>query len=165
MSMQGMYGMKPPSAKDMASQIMKDLDTNGDGVLSADEISKGGERAKKILQADTNGDGQVTLDELLADISKNMPPMPGMQPPSASDIVTQIMDDLDTNKDGVLSADEISKGGERAKKILEADANGDGKVTKDELLADISKKMASMSTYLMAQSDQTDKNSSVSVLA
>jgi Ca2+-binding EF-hand superfamily protein len=134
-----MLQMKKPSASDIASKIMKKLDTNGDGVLSTDEISKGGEHAKKILAADANGDGNVTLDELLADISKHQPgSMDGMQPPSASDMASKIMKELDTNGDGVLSTDEIGKS-DHAKQILGADANGDGQVTMDELVADISK--------------------------
>jgi Ca2+-binding EF-hand superfamily protein len=145
MSILSMLQMKLPSANDIASKIMKKLDTNGDGVLSADEISKGGERAKMILGADANGDGNVTLDELLADISKHQKgSMEGMQPPSASDIASKIMKELDTNGDGVLSTDEISKSGQNAKMIQAADANGDGKVTMDELIADISKNQQSI---------------------
>jgi Ca2+-binding EF-hand superfamily protein len=165
MSMQSMFGMQPPSASNMASQIMGDLDTDGDGVLSTDEISKGGERAQKILGADADGDGYVTEDELLADISKKTAGMNGMHPPSASNIASHIMDKLDTNGDGVLSTDEINAGGKRSQNILEADTNGDGKVTMDELLADISKKIASISNFLTVQSEQTDKNSNVNVLA
>jgi hypothetical protein len=37
---------------------------------------------------------------------------------------------LDTNKDGVLDADEIAKAPEALKKL---DKNGDGKITRDEL--------------------------------
>jgi Ca2+-binding EF-hand superfamily protein len=165
MSMQSMFGMKPPSASNIASHIMDKLDTDGDGALSTDEISKDGKRAKKILEADTNGDGKVTMDELLAYISKKTAGMNGMHPPSASDIASHIMDKLDTNGDGVLSTDEINAGGKRSQNILEADTNGDGKVTMDELLADISKKIASISNFLTVQSEQTDKNSNVNVLA
>jgi Ca2+-binding EF-hand superfamily protein len=135
--------MNRPSASDIASKIMKKLDTNGDGVLSADEISKS-DHAKQILGADANGDGNVTLDELLADISKHQPgSMDGMQPPSASDMASKIMKELDTNGDGVLSTDEIGKS-DHAKQILGADANGDGQVTMDELVADISKHQQNM---------------------
>jgi len=139
-----MLQMKPPSASDMASKIMKELDTNGDGVLSTDEISKSGEHAKDILGADADGDGNVTLDELLADISKHQPGMGGMQPPSAEDMASRIMEELDTDGDGVLSTDEISKSTEHSKDILGGDADGDGNVTMDELVADISKHQENM---------------------
>jgi Ca2+-binding EF-hand superfamily protein len=146
MSMFMLYGMQKPSASDMVSRILSDLDTDGDGALSTEEIGKAGKHAKDILKADANGDGVVSQDELLSDITKKMqngmmPPM-GMQP-NADDMASKIIDDLDTNGDGVLSADEISKAGKLAQNILGADANGDGVVTKDELVADITKKMAS----------------------
>lgn len=149
-SMSALYRMQQPSASDMAGMILKDLDTNGDGVLSADEIGKAGKHAKDILSADADGNGSVTLDELVSDITKKMksggmPPPPfmgGMQPPGADDIASKIIDALDTNGDGVLSADEISKAGKYAQNILGADTDGDGVVTKDELAADITKKMA-----------------------
>jgi len=166
MSMSLLYGMQKPGASDIASKILKALDTNGDGVLSTDEIRKAGKHAKHILGADANGDGTVTLDELISGITKKMesgtmalPPMDGMQPPGVSDIVSNIIDELDTNGDGVLSAVEISKGGERAQRLLGADANGDGNVTKDELLSQITEDMKMFSKYLAGQSDQTVQNS------
>jgi Ca2+-binding EF-hand superfamily protein len=134
-----------PSASNIASSIMDKLDTNDDGVLSTEEIGKSKKNGQKILEADTNEDGTVTLDELLSDISKNMGNMPPMmQQPDASGIAKHILDELDTNGDGVLSSDEISKGGKRAQRILGADADGDGTVTMDELVSDISKKQGKM---------------------
>ncbi|MGD0077627.1 MAG: hypothetical protein ABSB91_03260 [Sedimentisphaerales bacterium] len=152
MSMFSLYGMQKPSASDIVSKIFEKLDTNGDGSLSADEISKAGKRAKNILGADANGDGIVTQDELLSDITKKMnngmtPLMGMMQPPSADDIAGKIIDNLDTNGDGVLSTDEINNGGDLAQRILKADSNGDGVVTKDELVADIEKHMASRQAH------------------
>jgi Ca2+-binding EF-hand superfamily protein len=156
MSMASLFGTQQSSASDIASRIMSKLDANGNGVLSTEEISKGkqhGHHGHQLLDADTNKDGTVTLDELLSYISNNMGNMsPMMQPPDASDRAKHIMDQLDTNGDGVLSADEISKGGKRAQKILGADANGDGNVTMDELVSDISKRQANMK-----QSGQADQ--------
>ena len=53
--------------------IFAALDTNGDGVISADEIANA---ATSLLKLDKNGDGQLTMDEL-------MPPRP--QPPAPAD--------------------------------------------------------------------------------
>ena len=61
-------------------------------------------------------------------------------------MASNIIDELDTNKDGVLSLDEILAGGEKAKKILEADSDGDGQVSKDELVEDITKMQQQMGT-------------------
>jgi len=125
MSMSFMYGMQKPRASDIVSKIFEELDTNGDGVLSADEISKAGKKAQNILGADANGDGVVTKDELSADITKKM----------ASHRAHHIMSKLDTNGDGSLSTDEINNGGSTAQSILPADTNGDGVVSMAELIA------------------------------
>jgi hypothetical protein len=47
------------------------LDTNGDGVISADEIANA---AASLLKLDKNGDGQLTMDELMPPRPK--PPVP-----------------------------------------------------------------------------------------
>ena len=169
MAMSMLYGMQntqKPSASDMVSKILAELDTDGDGSLSADEISKAGKHAKDIFGADANGDGIVTQDELLADITKKMEsgmmsPI-GMQPPSADDMASQIIKEFDTNGDGVLSADELSKAGKKAQNILGADANGDGVVTKDELSADITKKMASHKAHHIMSKLDTNGDGSLS---
>jgi len=128
-------------ASSLADSLMGELDTDGDGILSSEEINNAGDLTDKLLGADSDDDGSVTLDELVADISKNeqRPPMP---PPSeeedAESMATNIMDELDTNQDGVLSAEEIAAGGEKAQNILGADSDGDGQVTYDELVEDIS---------------------------
>jgi Ca2+-binding EF-hand superfamily protein len=161
MSMLSLYSMQKPSASDIVSKILGNLDADGDGALSTEEIGKAGKFAKHLLKADANGDGVVTKDELLSDITKKMDsgmmsPMGAMQPPSADDMAGKIIDDLDTNGDGVLSADEISKAGNLAQNILGADANGDGVVTKDELSADITKKMASHQARMQQSSTSDD---------
>jgi Ca2+-binding EF-hand superfamily protein len=125
MAMSFLYGMQKPSASDMVSKIFEELDANGDGVLSADEISKAGKKAQNIIGADANGDGVVTKDELSADITKKM----------ASHRAHHIMSKLDTNGDGSLSTDEINNGGSVAQSILPADTNGDGVVSMAELIA------------------------------
>ncbi len=145
---------KKPDATSMANSLMDKLDTNSDGSLSTDEISQApDDLASKIAGADSDEDGSVSLEELIADITKfeeNRPQMPPPPPPpsedSAEDTASSIIDELDTNKDGVLSLDEILAGGENAKKILEADTDGDGQVSKDELVEDITKMQQQMGT-------------------
>ena len=123
--------------------LMKALDKDGNGELSAAEIA-GAAAALKSL--DKNKDGKLTEDEL-------RPPMPpggfggpggergergerggpgGMMggPPDPSQMVSMLMAN-DKNKDGKLSKDELS---ERMQGIMaRADTNKDGKLTRDEL--------------------------------
>ncbi len=135
MPMPRMYGMGPPSPSDMASRVIDDLDTNGDGVLSADEISKGSQRAQRILDADANDDGSVTKDELISKITEDMENMEGFpglpdgeQPDinqlksilaqvgteqsdesnqSATDLLTQILSQLNLSDDEIKTVLEM----------------------------------------------------------
>jgi hypothetical protein len=66
---QDMQGPPPPPP----NPILKALDTNGDGVISADEITNA---STALKQLDANGDGQLTQDEL-------RPPCP-MGPPGST---------------------------------------------------------------------------------
>jgi hypothetical protein len=66
----------PPGPSDLAAKLIRDTDSNGDGTLSADEISAAmskGDKASSvssddltaaIAKLDTNGDGQLSADEL-----------------------------------------------------------------------------------------------------
>lgn len=113
------------------------LDANHDGVISADEIANAPTALKTL---DKNGDGQLTKDEY-------MPPRPqgdGQQggPPPADNQsdssqakpqhpLPPIIAALDTNGDGVISADEIANA---SASLLKLDKNGDGQLTRDEIM-------------------------------
>ncbi len=59
-------------------------------------------------------------------------------PPSPEDFAAKLLEDLDTDTDGALSADEIGAADDpRLQELLEAaDADGDGLLTKSEIVAD-----------------------------
>ena len=92
--------------------IIQALDTNHDGIISAEEIANAPAALKTL---DKNGDGQLTPDEY-------MPPRPqggpGGPPPGDGAgpsgqgrhhrPVPPIIAALDTNGDGIISADEIA---------------------------------------------------------
>jgi EF-hand domain pair/EF hand len=111
--------------------VMKALDKDGNGELSAAEIA-GAAAALKTL--DKNKDGKLTEDEL-------RPPMPmggfggergGMMggPPDPSQLVNMLMAN-DKNRDGKLSKAELP---ERMQGIMaRADTNKDGSLSKEEL--------------------------------
>jgi hypothetical protein len=133
----GMNDRRPPP-----SPLFMVLDVNHDGVIDADEIANASAELKTL---DKNGDGKLTQDELRpprpprpdnsADGNTNSPPRwdgpgggpgaNGHRPPPDPLFMA-----LDVNHDGVIDADEIANA-PAALKML--DANGDGKLTRDEL--------------------------------
>lgn len=93
--------------------------------------------------------GKEVIVVEISQIGQNMPisGMSGMGPPSASSIASRVIDDLDTNEDGVVSEDELIKAGKLALKIFGADADGDGCVTEDELISKISEEMEGLEGF------------------
>jgi Ca2+-binding EF-hand superfamily protein len=111
------------SAKPTGSEFAA-MDTNNDGKISLDEYTA---HAKaKFDSMDTDHDGKVTLAELNAAYDKMGGKMNGT---SAADRLKK----LDTNGDGVISADEYQA---NAKAMFEKlDTNKDGFLSKAELEA------------------------------
>lgn len=100
--------------------VLQMLDVNADGTLQEDEIQAA---STSLLKLDRNHDGQITPDEYL----------PQEQDRQGQNDLAQRLMSLDRNGDGVLSADEMP---ERMQPLFQrADANHDGKVTKDEIAA------------------------------
>ncbi len=122
----------------LASQIVKTADSDGDGVLSSSETKLSTE---VFQQLDTDGSGQLTAEELLSGLEssrpRQMPPPPPQGPPpgermDSSKLASSILSDEDGNGDGVLSADET---GLSSTDFNTLDTDGDGKVTSTELQA------------------------------
>ena len=88
-----------------ATARFNEIDTNGDGNLSAEELAAASERAKEeriakmIEKRDENGDGVLSQDE--------------MQP--KTDRTDRMFKRLDANDDGVISAEEFEKMKDRRK--------------------------------------------------
>ena len=120
----------PPSSTDIANKVIGAVDTDGDGQLSLDEIEKalgadttsGTDAASQAFaKLDTNGDGKISADELASalDARKAADASSGAGPSgvhhhhhahhaSSADLAQQIFGQADANGDGALSADEIS---------------------------------------------------------
>jgi Ca2+-binding EF-hand superfamily protein len=153
-TMSAMVGMQTqgpppqPSASDVASNLIDALDTNGDGVVSAEELQKGlsasgsgsnADAASAIARIDTDGDGNVSKDELASAVQSGMDARKAAQ---AGDVAMSLISATDTDNDGALSLDEVAKAlgktGDADKASLQQafssiDTDGDGKVSKDEL--------------------------------
>lgn len=126
--------------------IMKALDVDEDGQLSASEIENA---SKSLLKLDKNGDGILNADELR--------PEPGAMPmfaggggpggpggpggggaggpggPGAGGpaMMLRMLETRDTNKDGKLSGDEIPE--QMRPRLSMIDENGDGSIDKAEI--------------------------------
>jgi Ca2+-binding EF-hand superfamily protein len=94
------------------------LDTNGDGVLDADEIAAAG---KTLLKLDKNSDGQITADEV-------RPMRAGRGGPDG-----RPGGGREGRERGPERGSENNNADEMVKTLMAFDANGDGKLSKDEL--------------------------------
>lgn len=102
-----------PQANDFSSMIMSSYDTDSDSLLSSSEASILSEEEFSAL--DTNSDGSISTDELssaydkVTSSSESSGTMASMPPPSggaSSSSSEDEYDELDTNKDGVVSQEE-----------------------------------------------------------
>lgn len=105
------------------------IDSNSDGTLSAEEISKAPEKLRGL---DKNGDGRLTEDELRPNFERER--REGGEGPRTNpgeDLANTLMS-FDANKDGKLAKTEVP---ERMQGIFtRADADKDGFLTRDELV-------------------------------
>ena len=142
----------PPPSQDqapnteLADALIKALDTDGDGVVSSDELSNGLSSAgssadsKEIFSAlDKNQDGSVSQEEMAAALA---PPPPPPQQVSSEELFSQ----LDTDGDGSITTSELSSALQASNssttstdssaallKVLDSDNSGG--VSSDELKA------------------------------
>lgn len=121
------------AAPKMTADKFKHLDRDGNGFITKSDIPVGGRGPRGPMRelarkADTDGNRQITFDELIA---------------VAPEFKRERFDAMDRSGDGVLSpADHPGPGGlgqrprggrgELLKKLREADADADGKITYEE---------------------------------
>lgn len=173
---------KKPSIDDLISEVMSKNDANGDGLLTADELS--GVSSENFSSMDTNGDGSLDSDELtssftsimdsmknqeitpeefgsfLSSMGLDVPPPPsgghgGHGGPNMEEMTTQIFDSKDTNGDGYLSADEL---GLDSDTFSSFDSDGDGNITKSEMQTGLK------SLFDSAKSGEIDQDTFSSIL-
>jgi Ca2+-binding EF-hand superfamily protein len=151
----GMQNTQQPTADDIASQIINQLDTNGDGQLSTDEIDASGNTnfASQLLKADANGDGIVTKDELSDAIAKNMASHRGhMHHHGGANMAINLLNELDTNGDGSSSTSATSNSQSTLQSLLSADTNGNGVMSLADLAAYLANNTATSSSGSNTQS-------------
>jgi EF hand len=119
----GKRGFGPPSAEKM----MEKLDANENGALEAAELPE--RMQEHIADFDKSGDGIVSKDELEAQLKAKH----AEHAAKFAERAKARFEKKDANKDGMLDANEL--GSDRWSKLSVADANGDQRLTPDELKA------------------------------
>jgi Ca2+-binding EF-hand superfamily protein len=120
-------------------RLLADLDRDGDGKLSADELRRADGPAAMMADhfaaLDLDGDGTLDADEL----QQHHDDMMAVH----ADGGAQLFTDLDTDRDGKLSVAELQAspgpGQMIAGHLAFVDTDGDGLVSRDELAAAIAK--------------------------
>lgn len=129
----------------------RQADKDGDGTLSKAEVEAGMPRLAKDFDAiDTSRDGRITQEELRAYGLKHHAQMKerggkgGHHDRKASKVrFAEHFKQADANGDGALSKDEAEKSMPRlAQHFDEIDANHDGKITQEEIRASMEKHRA-----------------------
>jgi len=109
-----------PQRGQMEDKVFKEMDTNGDDVISRAEYDA--LHAKRFKEMDADKNGKITREEIsaarkiLMDKARN-----------------SRFDEADSNHDGALTREEAEKMPMLSKNFEKVDANHDGKVSREEL--------------------------------
>ena len=157
----GGKNVRPPPPQGWASSAQGFSGDTLASLLSLQQTSPADRAAAMVGEADANGDGAVTADELSSAMAAKAPKDLPADAPAASDMAAKMLADGDANGDGTLSLSEFSamkphgpppaagSGGDQtasAPSTDAADLNGDGVVSAAELL----KSLSSAATHLGA---------------
>jgi Ca2+-binding EF-hand superfamily protein len=111
-------------------------DTNGDGMISADEIRA--HQQARFAQMDANHDGQLTRDEMGPPTVPGDGQRPGMMNNERREAMrdqrqAQMLQQMDSDHNGTVSEEEFA--GFEGHRMMTLDTNNDGQIDQDELQA------------------------------
>eukprot|EP00903_Cladosiphon_okamuranus_P021218 g19491.t1 len=99
------------------------VDTDGDGKITPEELQA--HSAARFAQADTDGDGTLSVEEMVAR-------MEARQAERLQRGAERMIERMDKNDDGVLSADEMAPRDE-GRMFARLDADEDGAISQEEM--------------------------------
>ncbi|MCM0754013.1 EF-hand domain-containing protein [Desulfovibrio aminophilus] len=134
----------------MAADILGKYDTDGDGLLSAEES---GLDAEKLASYDTDGDGLLSSSEIQAGLKADHE---AMMAQGDNDLAQRIMGELDADGDGSLSTGELGSD----TSISAFDTNGDGQVSAEELVAGLKSRREEMAAQMSAPTQNASSGQS-----
>lgn len=111
-------------------EMLKQLDADGNGAISEAEA---GERWERMARLDSNGDKEISKEEFAAMAGRPGGPQGSGGPAGGPRGGGQFFENADKNGDGKLTKDEVPEQGWA--RMSEADKDGDQAVTKEELAA------------------------------
>ncbi len=114
--------------------IFEEVDLNGDGAVTLEELQGAGEA--RFANADTDGDGVLSRDELIAGAAERFEAR-----------IDRMIERADSDGDGAISQEEMAEArdgrrGPNPERIFERmDADEDGQVTQEEFQAAVERFM------------------------
>lgn len=110
--------------------FFREMDTDGDKAISKEEA---GERWERLGKLDKDSDGKVTMQEMMAARPQGGPEGKGAPQGGPGKGGPEMFANADKNKDGKLSKDEVPA--EMWERLSKLDKDNDGAVSKEEMAA------------------------------
>ena len=101
----------------------EELDLDKDGLVTKEEMTA--YRAAEMKAADTNADGKLSAEEMTAARLKKMEAR-------VAEMTAKMITKLDTDKDGLVSGEELAAAPGQDKMFDPLDENEDGSISKEE---------------------------------
>lgn len=118
-----MMGGTMGAHKGMEMPEFSELDTDGDGLISVEDVKA--HMAGQIGEFDTDGDGLVSAEELKAHMMSQMEER-------MDSMVEKMLDRRDGDDDGFLSVEELSPMQGMERMFMRLDADDDGAISQEE---------------------------------